>query len=147
MAQTPPEGMPRMTPYLFYNDLAAALQWLEKAFGFQPRMSMPGPNGEIVHAEMALEDAVIMMGPASDERGARSPQDLPAVTQSLYVYVDDIAAHFAQAKGVGAKIMSEPQDMFWGDRMYYALDCEGHHWNFAQHVRDIAPEDMKPPGA
>ena len=35
--------------------------------------------------------------------------------------------------------------MFWGDRMYYAQDCEGHHWNFAQHVKDVAPEDMKPP--
>lgn len=31
--------------------------------------------------------------------------------------------------------------------MYYALDCEGHHWNFAQHVKDIATADMKPPGA
>ncbi|MCH6561146.1 MAG: hypothetical protein IH800_01840 [Myxococcales bacterium] len=50
-------------------------------------------------------------------------------------------------KGVGAKIMSEPRDMFWGDRMYYALDREGHHWNFAQHMKDVASEDMKPPAA
>ncbi len=147
MAQTPPEGMPRMVPYLFYNDIPAALEWLAKAFAFQTRNSMPGPGGAIMHAEMALDDAVIMLGPASEERSLSSPKDLPAVNQSLYVYVNNVDAHFERAKAAGAKIMSEPEDMFWGDRMYYAQDCEGHHWNFAQHVKDIAPEDMKPTGA
>ena len=147
MPQNPPEGFPRLVPHLFYNDLPAALEWLAKAFALEPRMSMPGPDGSIMHAEMSLEDAVIMMGPASVEVGARSPADLPAVNQSLYVYVDNVDAHFARAKASGAKIVSEPTDMFWGDRMYYAQDCEGHHWNFAQHVKDVAPEDMKPPSA
>ncbi|MEN8181292.1 MAG: VOC family protein [Myxococcota bacterium] len=147
MVKNPPDGMPRLIPFLFYDDLAAALDWLAKAFGFEPRMSMPGPDGKIMHAEMQLRDAVIMMGPASDERQARSPSRLPAVNQSLYIYVDDVDAHFQQAKAAGARIMSEPEDMFWGDRMYYAQDSEGHHWNFAQHVKQVAPEDMKPPGA
>ncbi len=147
MPQSPPEGFPRLAPYLFYNDLAAALEWLGKAFGFETRMSMPGPDGSIVHAEMQLEDAVIMMGPASEERGLKSPKDLPAVNQSLYVFVDDVDAHCARARASGATIVSEPETMFWGDRMYYAQDCEGHHWNFATHVKDVAPEDMKPPAA
>ena len=147
MPANPPEGMPRMIPFLFYNDPGAALDWLAKAFGLETRMSMPGPEGQIMHAEMQLRDAVIMMGPVSDEVGSKSPSDLPGVNQSLYVYVDDVDAHYEQAKSAGARIMSEPEDMFWGDRMYYAQDCEGHHWNFAQHVKDVAPEDMKPPGA
>ena len=147
MPANPPEGMPRMIPYLFYKDLPGALDWLAKAFGLETRMSMPGPDGEIMHAEMQLADAVIMMGPASDERGSRSPSELPGVNQSLYVYVDDVDAHFQQAKAAGAVIMSEPEDMFWGDRMYYAQDFEGHHWNFAEHVKDVPPEDMQPPGA
>ena len=147
MPANPPAGMPRMIPYLFYNDLPAALDWLAKAFGLETRMSMAGPEGQVMHAEMQLRDAVIMMGPASDEQGSKSPADLPGVNQSLYVYVDDVNAHHQQAKKAGARIMSEPEDMFWGDRMYYAQDIEGHHWNFAQHVREVAPEDMKPPGA
>lgn len=147
MPANPPEGMPRVIPYLFYNDLPAALDWLAKAFGLETRMSMPGPEGEIMHAEMQLRDAIIMMGPARDEQGSKSPADLPGVNQSLYMYVDDVDAHYQQAKGAGARIVSEPEDMFWGDRMYYAQDLEGHHWNFAEHVKEVAPEDMKPPGA
>jgi uncharacterized glyoxalase superfamily protein PhnB len=146
MAANPPRGIPRLMPYLFYRDLRAALEWLAKAFGFETLMTLPGPDGQIVHAEMRFRDAVIMMGPASEERGARSPRELPGVNQSLYLYVDDVDAHFRRAREAGARIMSEPDDMFWGDRMYYAQDCEGHHWNFAQHVRDVAPEDMRPPG-
>ena len=145
MPQNPPEGSPRAVPYLFYNDLPAALEWLAKAFGFSRRMAMPGPEGKIMHAEMQLADALIMMGPADEQRGMRSPVDLAAVNQSLYVYVDDVDAHCRHARAAGATIVFEPQDMFWGDRIYYAQDCEGHHWNFAQHVRDIPPEEWTPP--
>ncbi len=144
MVQNPPEGMPRMIPFLFYDDVADALEWLAKAFGFEQRMAMTSPDGAIMHAEMVLKDAVIMMGPSSDEAGQSSPRTLPGVNQSLYMYVDDVDAHYQQAKAEGAKIMLEPSDMFWGDRMYYAQDCEGHHWNFAQRVEDVPPEDMKP---
>ncbi len=35
--------------------------------------------------------------------------------------------------------------MFWGDRIYSALDPEGHQWMFAQHIKDIEPDNMKPP--
>ncbi len=147
MPKTPPEGSPRLMPYLFYNDVSAALEWLEKAFGFRKRTSIPGPGGAIMHAEMQLAEAVIMLGPASEEQGSKSPKELPGVNQSLYVYVNDVDGHFERARAAGAKIVSEPQEMFWGDRMYYAQDCEGHHWNFAQHVKDVAHEDMKPPGA
>ena len=147
MAQSPPEGFPRLTPLLSYNDVSAALDWLAKAFGFSQRMSMPGPDGKIMHAEMQLADAIVMMGPASDETGTKSPQDLPAVNQALFCFVDDVDAHYAQAKKAGANCTTEPTDMFWGDRMYNVRDCEGHHWSFATHVKDVAPEDMKPPGA
>ena len=146
MPANPPEGMPRLIPFLFYNDPRAALDWLAKAFALETRMTMPGPEGQIMHAEMQLKDAVIMMGPPSDEQASKSPADLPGVNQSLYLYVDDVNAHYQQAKAAVARIMSEPEDMFWGDRMYYAQDCEGHHGNCAQHLKDVAPEDMKPPG-
>jgi len=45
----------------------------------------------------------------------------------------------------GAAIQSEPEDMFWGDRMYTCADLEGHLWFFATHVRDVPPEEMKMP--
>ena len=45
----------------------------------------------------------------------------------------------------GAAIPEEPKDQFYGDRRYGAEAPEGHQWSFAQHVRDVAPEDMAPP--
>ena len=147
MPQNPPEGSPRLSPMLFYEDVAAALEFLEKAFGFETRMTLPGPDGSIMHAEMQIRDAVIMLGPPTDERGMKSPRKLSGVNQSLYCFVDDVDAHCKRAGASGATVVSEPEDMFWGDRTYYVQDCEGHHWNFAQRVRDVAPEDMKPPVA
>jgi len=139
----PPTNMPRITPYLYYENVAVALSWLSKAFGFHERMRMPGPEGNIMHAEMELADGVIMMGrPGPDYR---NPKRIGAVTQSLYVYVDDVDKHFLRAREAGAKILTEPADQFYGDRRYGAEDLEGHHWYFAQHVRDVATEDMKPP--
>jgi len=133
--------MPRVTPYLYYEDVAAALAWLARAFGFRERLRMPGPDGSVMHAEMQLADGVVMMGrPGPDYR---SPKRLGQVTQSLYVYVDDVNTHFRRAKDAGAKVIEEPADQFYGDRRYGAEDPEGHVWYFAQHVRDVSPEEMK----
>lgn len=145
MAANPPNDMPRITPHVFYDDPAAALEWLNKAFGFEVRMSMPGPGGTIVHAEMQVNEGVVMMSPTSAGEQWKSPQSLGgSVTQGLYVFVDDVDAHCKRARAAGAKVASEPEDMFWGDRTYVAEDPEGHRWTFAQHVRDVSPEDMKP---
>jgi PhnB protein len=143
MPANPPENMPRITPYLYYEDVAAAIAWLVRAFGFRERMRMPGPDGSIMHAELELADGVVMMGrPGADYR---NPRRLGALTQSLYVYVDDVDQHFAAARGAGAKILAKPEDQFYGDRRYTAEDPEGHQWFFAQRVRDVAPEDLRPP--
>jgi uncharacterized glyoxalase superfamily protein PhnB len=138
--------MPRITPNVFYDDPAAALDWLSKAFGFTTRMSMPGPDGGIMHAEMDVEDSVIMMSPTSGADVWKSPRSLGgSVTLGLYVYVGDVDAHCDHARSAGAAVVSEPEDMFWGDRTYVVEDLEGHRWTFAQHVRDVAPDQMDPP--
>lgn len=144
MVQNPPENMPRITPYLLYQDVESALTWLSNAFGFRERLRFPGPDGKIAHAEMEHEDGLIMMGcPGPDYR---NPKQLGQVTQHNYIYVDNVDQHYAHAKAAGATIIEEPEDQFYGDRRYGAEDLEGHQWYFAQHVRDVAPEDMKMPG-
>lgn len=143
MVQNPPANMPRITPYLYYEDVASALDWLTKTYGFSERLRMPGPDGGIMHAEMEFADGVIMMGcPSPDFKG---PKHTGQVNHSLYVYVDDVDAHYEHARRAGATVLSEPEDQFYGDRMYRVEDFEGNHWGFAQHIKDIAPEDMKLP--
>lgn len=143
MPANPPENMPRITPYLLYEDVGAALSWLGRAFGLRERARVPGPDGKITHAEMELAGGVVMLGcPGADYR---NPKRLGHATQNLYVYVDDVDAHFRQAREAGAKILEELADQYYGDRRYGAEDPEGHRWFFAQHVRDVPPEEMKPP--
>lgn len=142
MPANPPEDTPRVTPYLLYEDVAKALAFMEAAFGFKERMRIPMPDGSIGHAEAELADGVIMMGcPGPDYQ---SPKRCGHSTSQVYVYVDDVDAHFAQARDAGATILEEPTDQFYGDRRYGAEDPEGHVWYFATHVRDVAPEDMQP---
>jgi uncharacterized glyoxalase superfamily protein PhnB len=137
----PPENTPRITPYLLYENVSGAIDWLTSAFGFVERMRVPGLDGKTAHAEMRLADGVIMMGCPGPEY--QNPKRLGHVTQNLYVYVDDVDAHFERARKAGAKILEEPKVQFYGDRRYGAVDPEGHHWYFAQHVRDVTPQDMK----
>ena len=145
MPKNPPEDIPRITPYLVYRNVDAALDWLERAFGFKTRFSMPKPDGSLMYAEMGFFDGIIMIGPPNPEERAMSPADLGGVHQSLYVYVDDVKAHCEHARASGASILMEPEEMFWGDLIYATADLEGHQWSFAQHIRDVAPEDVMPP--
>lgn len=121
---------PCIYPALSYDDAAAAIDWLEKAFGFRTVMNVPGENGSIVHAELAIGPAVIMLGSSKPDFGWISPRDLPAVNQTLYVAVDDVDAHYERAKAAGAEITREINDTEYGSREYGAKDVEGHHWSF-----------------
>ncbi|MBA2529828.1 MAG: VOC family protein [Euzebyales bacterium] len=140
MAEDPPVSFPRVTPYLLYQDVASALGWLARAFGFRERLRFTGEDGAVNHAEMVLgDDGVIMLGsPGPDYR---NPATLGATTVQLHVYVDDVEAHFAQARDAGARIVREPADEEYGDRRYDAEDLEGHRWSFAQHLRDVPPRE------
>ena len=135
MVSNPPEGMQGITPYLLYEDLETALGWLTRAFGLVEHSRSNGPDGRAVHAEMTLDDGVVMMGqPRSDYE---SPIRHGHVCQLVYVYVGDVDAHHRRAEEHGAKILTPPEDKPYGDRVYSAEDPEGHRWFFAQHVRDL----------
>jgi uncharacterized glyoxalase superfamily protein PhnB len=145
-----PKGWPRISPSVFYDDAAAAIDWLCRAFGFEVRLKVEGDKGRIEHSELAFGDGLIMVGSISTEPQPKrpfrvkfkSPTSLDgANTQSLMVFVDDADAHCARARAAGAKIFMEPEvhdygEDHWADRSYGAVDPEGHHWWFTQRVRD-----------
>ncbi len=141
VVQNPPEGYPRISPYLYYEDGAAAIEWLTRAFGFRERMRMPGEDGRIMHAELELDGGVVML--ANPPREAfKNPKALGTNTSSVYTYVDEVDSHFERAREAGAEILQEPETMPYGDRHYGAKDPEGHEWWFGQHVKDVSPDEM-----
>lgn len=142
MAQNPPEGYARITPYLLYKDADAAVEFLTNAFGFKENVRMRDGEGKTNHAELELEGGIVMLGnPGGSEY--KAPNDLGGRTELTYVYVDDVDAHYEQAKSAGAHIERELADQFYGDRSYAAHDPEGHEWSFATHVHDPTPEEMR----
>ena len=46
MPLNPPVNTPRITPYLLYENVSDAIEWLTSAFGFRERMRIPGPDGK-----------------------------------------------------------------------------------------------------
>ncbi len=141
-----PDNMPWLTPCLTVKDVDAAVAFYEKAFGFEKRFSMPGPDGRTLHAEVAWHDTVIMLGPECAERACKSPASTGVrPSNSLYLYCDDVDATFKRATAAGATVESPPVDMFWGDRTCSLIDPDGYFWGFATNVADFDP--AKAPGA
>lgn len=148
----PPEGMPRISSALFYDDAAAAIPWICNAFGFEVRLKIEGEGGRIEHSQLVFGDGLIMVS----EAGGKSsrPNPLPCAsprslndknTQALCVCVDDVDAHCERARKAGAKITEEPStsdygDDYWSDRSYRAEDLEGHQWWFMQRLRGPKPK-------
>jgi uncharacterized glyoxalase superfamily protein PhnB len=123
-----------ITPYLLYEDVGGALNFLEKAFGFRKYgEQMSGPDGKLNHAAMKLGEDVVMMGYPGPKY--KNPKQVGHATQSLYINVDDVDQHFERARKAGAKILEEPQNTVYGHRRYGAEDPEGHQWYFAQEIK------------
>lgn len=143
--RAPPQGWPRMSASVFYDDPQAAIAWLCRAFGFELQLKVEGDAGEIVHSELKLDEALIMVsgtgGKQPWQQAYRSPRQLGGgVTQALAFHIDDVDAHAARAREAGAQLIREPRtddygDDYWADRTYGALDPEGHLWWFMQRVR------------
>jgi PhnB protein len=127
--------MPRIVAHLIYDDVGAAIDWLTRAFGFQERARMrhSGQHGGIGRTQMEIADSVITIG----EPSVHGDSPRRGVSSMLYVYVDDVDAHYARARAAGASIVSELETQEWGDRRYQTADPEGHQWTFAQHVADL----------
>jgi uncharacterized glyoxalase superfamily protein PhnB len=128
-----------VTPYLLYADCDQALDWLSRAFGFEEVLRYTGAEGYVNHAEMRVGDGSIYMGDPGDDY--RNPRQTGHESFGIYVLVDDVDAHYERAKAAGAEITEEPADQDYGDRRYSARDPEGHHWYFAQHIKEVTPEE------
>jgi uncharacterized glyoxalase superfamily protein PhnB len=131
---------PTIYPVLRYRDARRAIRFLAEAFGFEEVMVVTGPSEEVVHAELRLGDAVLLLGEGG--AGASSPppgQDFATADHSVYVVVGDVDAHAARARAAGADIFREPADTGYGSREYAARDLDDHLWSFGTYVPAAQP--------
>jgi uncharacterized glyoxalase superfamily protein PhnB len=122
-----PEGEPTIFVGLHYQDAAAALTFLERAFGFHKTFEVAGPGDAVVHAEMQLGDGTIFV-----DSGPRDPDSWGDNVQAIHVYIADPDAHHARAAAAGAAHIKPPFDTPWA-RGYYARDLDGFLWGFSNY--------------
>jgi PhnB protein len=129
-----PEGYSTITPFLNVNGAAEAIEFYKKAFGAKERYRMPGPNNKIMHAEISIGNAIVMVSDAMMG---------PPTQSSCHIYVDDADALWSQATKAGAEVVMPIADMFWGDRYGVLSDKWGNRWSIATHKEDLSQEEMQ----
>lgn len=147
MKPTPP-GWPRLSSAVYCDDARAAIDWYQRAFGFEVVIVVDDGEGGVAHSELRFGEALIMVSAPNAERDGRfgaqgrSPRSLGGVnTQSLMLYVDDVDAHCARAAAAGARVTyalttNDYGPDHWTDRTYACVDPEGHLWWFCQRLRN-----------
>ena len=138
-----PDGYHSVTPYLIFDNAAAALEFYKKALRAVELMRFPAPGGKIGHAEIRIGDSPVMLADESPEMNARSARTIGGSPISLMVYVEDVDALVARAVAAGAKLVRPVANQFYGDRTGGIDDPFGYHWYIATHVEDVPPDELK----
>ncbi|MEU1429992.1 VOC family protein [Nocardia sp. NPDC005746] len=115
-------------PTLVYRDAAAAITFLEAAFGFETTARYD--SGDTVdHAELAWPGGgAIMLG------GVREGMALdcqPPGVGSVYIALDDVDALYERARAAGATVTRELRDETdYESKGFTCRDPEGVYWSF-----------------
>jgi uncharacterized glyoxalase superfamily protein PhnB len=117
-------GMQPINTYLAVANVAASIEFLERAFGFKRGVVLPDTDGQPRYAEMHHGSSVVML----IRRGDISTATLG--TSSLYTYVDDVDRQIALAREAGAGV-GDAEDKPWGDRIAVVTDPDGYRWVLA----------------
>lgn len=147
-AKPTPPGWPRLSSAVYCENAREAIAWYQRAFGFTVEIVVDAPDGSVMHSELRYGEAIVMVSEGGPEREARfgaplrSPKAVGgANTQGLFLYVDDVDAHCAQARAAGARVTYALTENdygadYWRDRSYGCLDPDGHLWWFSQRLRN-----------
>lgn len=137
-----PDTYRAATPYLVVCGAAKAIDFYKQAFGAIEHLRMPGPNGAVMHAEVRIGAAPIMLTEEMPQWGVKSPEALGGSPVFILIYVENVDAVFARAIAAGAKAVRPVQDQFYGDRAGTLTDPFGHHWTIATHKEDVPHSEL-----
>jgi PhnB protein len=146
MAKPLPEGQRTVTPHLMIRGAARAIDFYREAFGAVEEMRLPGQDGRLMHAAIAIGDSKVFLVdefPEANEHGVGSPQHFGGSPVTIHLFVEDCDATVARAAAAGAKVVQPPTDIFWGDRYARIIDPFGHSWSIATQLAALTPEEIQ----
>jgi PhnB protein len=137
-----PEGYHSLSVALTCKNAASAMDFYKRVFQARELLRMPGPGGQIMHAEMQIGDSRIFV---NDEFPGMAAAPAPGASTGVYLflYTEDVDSVYNRAIAEGCQVTMPLADQFWGDRYGKFVDPYGHAWGVAAHVEDVAPEEMK----
>jgi PhnB protein len=83
------------------RDAQRVIDFLKEALGASELRRFDMPDGTVMHAEVRIDDSVIMLAEGSDA--------YPPFTAWLHVYVPDVDATYRRALDLGAEPVQEPR--------------------------------------
>ena len=121
-----PENYSTVSPYLIVADAAATIAFLERVFEAAELRRFPRPDGKLMHAEVRIDDTVVML--------ADSVEGWPPVSSYVHVYVADVDAAYRRALEAGAESVQEPVQKEDEDKRGGVKDAGGTTWWIATRV-------------
>jgi PhnB protein len=134
--------MTEITAHLVVRDAGRAAAWYVDALGAVEQGRIEVPGGKFMQIELRIGDSTVMLADEFPELGVLSPLSLGGTATVLHLRTDDVDALWERAVAAGAEIRQPLADAFWGERYGQMDDPFGHRWGLAQHVRDVAPDEI-----
>jgi len=128
-----PKGFHSVTPYLAITGASLAIEWYKKAFGAKELMRQATPDGKLIHARVRIGDSIVMMSDVFPG-GHKDPLQLGGTSVTLHLYSNNVDALWKKAVEAGAKVDTQLDDMFWGERYGQLTDPFGHSWSLSMRV-------------
>jgi len=138
-----PEGTHTITPHLVVRGADKAIEFYKTGLGGAIKGIFKSPGGKVMHAGIKIGDSQVFLADESPEMGSKAPQTLGGTPVVLNIYVENVDSLFNQAVAAGAAVTQPLQNQFWGDRYGQVRDPFGHAWGLAQHVEDVAPDELE----
>ena len=143
MVQPIPENFTSITPHIILDGGMDALEFYKDAFGAEVTTCMPGPDNMLMHAELKIGNAMVMVGSNQwGEQGPKAPNELGSCSCFIHLFVEDTDKAFEKACQAGAEVVMPPADMFWGDRYSQVKDPSGHIWSISTHQEDLTDQEI-----
>ncbi len=100
MSAWKPEGYSSVSPYLMCADPEGLIAFLVAVFGAGQVRRFDRPDGSLMHAEMRIDDSIVMVG-------GGATQHLSSEVH-IHLYVPDAAAVYERALAQGAEAVQPP---------------------------------------
>ena len=132
-----------VTPLLTVPKTPEALEFYAEAFGAEELFRLTMPDGAVVHAQMLVHGALVMLADEDADHGHLSSASLGGSPVKLHLTVPDVDDVVARAKAAGAEELIPVGDQFYGERSGRVRDPFGHVWIVSTITEAVAPEEMQ----